>query len=78
MWFGLGAIYIVLMITHGYMHSWFQQASADDIDAPLAASVDFGAPEVFVPQFVRAKRRAAKLAVVGAVALAGLIVWWLG
>ncbi len=75
---------VVLLLTNGFMHAWFQQHRAN-IAAPKPtrepAPAEFGAPEVFIPQRVRAMKRAKLLVGVGAaaavVALGALGVWLL-
>ncbi|HTU91489.1 MAG TPA: hypothetical protein VMF69_15510 [Gemmataceae bacterium] len=61
---------VVLLLSYGFSQAYFQQHP--DVTAPPPAQeyLDFGTPEVFVPQKVRAKRRAVLAA--GVVALAGL------
>jgi hypothetical protein len=53
---------VVLMLTNGLMHAWFTPTR--DIAAPAPASEphDFGTPDTFVPQKVRALKRARNLA----------------
>jgi hypothetical protein len=72
---------VVLLLQFGFMHACFQRHP--DLSAPPPAQdyKDFGAPELFVPQKVRAKKRFVMLAGAGAVgtfllAVVGLV-WWL-
>jgi hypothetical protein len=73
---------IVLMLSNGYRHAWFQRQAA--ALAPLPVPVDegpaFGPPEAFVPQKVRALKRARIIAavlaaVVAMLAALGLTLW---
>jgi hypothetical protein len=61
---------VVLMLSYGYMHAYFQRNP--EVLAPKAREMpaDFGRPELFVPQRVRAKKRF--LVVAGALAIAVL------
>lgn len=55
---------VVIMLSNGFMHAYFQKHP--DVAAPLPRvnPPDFGEPEIFVPQKVRAKRRFAILSAV--------------
>lgn len=71
---------VVLLLSYGFMHAYFQHHPEAAAPPPAVADCDFGAPEVFVPQKVRAKQRLIRLAagaaaVVVMVAIAGLIYW---
>lgn len=58
---------VVLLLSYGFMHGYFQQHP--ETTAPLPERIpDFGRPQVFVPQKVRAKQRFKALAA-GAAAL---------
>jgi hypothetical protein len=60
---------VVLMMTHGYMHAYFQHhagVSAPEIDH----ASDFGPPEDFLPQRTRALR---KLVLIGGVLISGTL-----
>ncbi|VTS00259.1 hypothetical protein : Uncharacterized protein OS=bacterium UASB270 GN=U27_06401 PE=4 SV=1 [Gemmata massiliana] len=71
---------VVLMLSFGYMHAHFQRHPEEAAPPPKIEVHDFGRPEVFVPQKVRAKKRA-KLLVVGGAAIGLLsvvaLVGWL-
>jgi hypothetical protein len=69
---------VVLLLTNGLMHSYFQRRT--DVSAPPAAIVvdDFGSPERFVPQRLRARRHAIWIAVSGlAAGVCGLALYCL-
>lgn len=72
---------VVLLLSHGYMQAYFQQHPDEAAPGPAGEVTDFGAPEVFVPQKVIAKKRAKFLAAasacVGALGVAGLVGWLL-
>ena len=56
---------VVLLLSYGFMHAYFQKNPNET--APAAPTVtDFGKPEMFVPQKVRALRRFKLLAAAGA------------
>jgi hypothetical protein len=59
---------LVLLLTNGYMRSWFLRHESQRTPPPQGKARDFGSQKVFVPQKVRARRRA-----VGLAALAGLV-----
>ena len=69
---------MVLLLSYGFTHAWFRQHPEASAPVPAAAH-DFGRPEVFVPQKVRAKKRFVRLAAAGAFlclgALGGLLYW---
>jgi hypothetical protein len=57
---------IVILLSSGWLHTWFEGNA--DVSLPLpAAAVDFGVPETFVSQIERAKRRVKASAGIGAV-----------
>jgi hypothetical protein len=56
---------MVLLLSHGYMHSYFQRHPP--IPAPQSEPGTFGRPAMFEPQKVRAKKRLVILAAGGAV-----------
>jgi hypothetical protein len=55
------------------MRSWFLQHQDDHLESQRISAHEFGAPERFVPQKVRAKRRALTLAGVGGVLVVLLV-----
>jgi hypothetical protein len=65
---------VVVLLTSGFMHAWFR--ADPDVAAPPAPESDHGAPELFIPQIVRAKRRLIALASAGGAALAALATLW--
>lgn len=72
---------VVLMLSFGYSHAHFE-AHPDEAAPPPAHEVrEFGAPQVFVPQKVIAKKRAKLLAAAGALggaaAVVALVAWLL-
>jgi hypothetical protein len=62
---------VVLLLSYGYMHAYFQKNPNESAPAP-PPGLDFGKPEVFVPQKVRALWRFKFVAVTGA-AVGGLV-----
>lgn len=58
---------VVLLLSFGFMHAWFKKHPDAAASAPSVKSADFGKPEVFVPQKVRAKRKFVRLAVAAGV-----------
>jgi hypothetical protein len=67
---------VVLLLSHGWMYADLRKHP--NVKAPLPPSIaDFGQPEAFVPQKVRAKKRFLVLAALGALGLAGSILWLL-
>jgi hypothetical protein len=54
---------VVLLLSYGFMHSYFRQFPQTAAPAPACGPVDFGRPQVFIPQKVRAKKRLKALAV---------------
>lgn len=55
---------VVLMLLYGFMQAYFQQHPETMSPRPVVEQTDFGHPEVFVPQKVRAKKRVLLLAAV--------------
>jgi hypothetical protein len=72
---------VVLLLSYGFMHAYFQRHPETAAPPPAEAAHDFGTPEVFVPQKVRAKKRLRFLAAIaaGLTALAAVVgvVYWL-
>lgn len=70
---------VVLLLTFGQMHAHFQKHPDETAPAPKEDVREFGAPEVFVPQKVIAKKRAKLLVVagaaLGALSVVGLVAW---
>ena len=60
---------MVLLLSHGYAHGYAQRQAEALHAPPPAAADDFGRPERFVPQRVRAQRRLVACAVSGAAAV---------
>jgi hypothetical protein len=56
---------VVLMLNYGFMHAYFQHHPDVSAPAPAVEPSDFGTPQLFVPQKVRAMWRAAALAGAG-------------
>jgi hypothetical protein len=73
---------VILMLSYGFTHAYFQQHPETAAPPPASEGHDFGRPEAFVPQKVRAKKRflllAGAAAAVGLAGIAGLIVYALG
>lgn len=69
---------VIVLLSNGLMHAYFQQHP--DTTAPAPAHVqDFGRPQRFVPQKARVKKKLAALAAAGTAAvLAGLLYLWRG
>jgi hypothetical protein len=64
---------VVLLLSYGFMHAYFQQHPEEQAPPPAQERYDFGEPEVFVPQKVRALKRFKALAAAGVlIGLAGL------
>jgi hypothetical protein len=59
---------VVLLLSYGLMHGYFQRHPETLAPTPPAAGYNWGSPEVFVPQKVRALRRFKMLAAGSAVA----------
>jgi G:T-mismatch repair DNA endonuclease (very short patch repair protein) len=67
---------VVLMLTHGHTHAWFQMNTAAVGLPPADRDYGFGEPARFVPQATRALRRGLILAGMAiAVALGAWIIW---
>lgn len=64
---------MVLLLSNGFMHAYFQQNPGTAVPSPPSIA-DFGSPRRFVPQRVRAKRRAVAAAIGAALAAAAVIV----
>jgi hypothetical protein len=71
---------VILLLSHGFMHAYFRRHPDEAAPPPVGDYKDFGKPEVFVPQKVRAKKRfvllAGAAAVAGVLALLALVVYW--
>jgi hypothetical protein len=61
---------LVLVLTNGFARAWIARHSGSPVPAPEQEWSSWPSPEIFVPQKVRAKRRA--LAIGGAATLAGM------
>jgi hypothetical protein len=66
---------VVLLLSYGFMHAWFQKHPDETAPPPAEAAGDFGGPEVFVPQKQRALKRFKLLAAAGAAALGLAVVY---
>jgi hypothetical protein len=66
---------VVLLLSYGFSRAYFQQHPDVAAPPPTAGHEDFGKPEVFVPQKVRAKKRLLVLAAVSAVFFLALLLW---
>jgi hypothetical protein len=64
---------VVLLLSFGFMQAWFRKNPAAMAPAPAVQTSDFGRPEVFVPQKVRAKKRFVMLAAAVSLLAAGTI-----
>jgi hypothetical protein len=73
---------VILLLSYGFMHAYFQQHPETSAPPPAQPEPDFGRPEEFVPQKAIAKKRAVLLAgaaaVVGILGIAGLVFYALG
>jgi hypothetical protein len=58
---------VVLMLSHGWMRAYCRQHPAESAPPRAEDVSDFGVPETFVPQKVRALKRAKLLALASAV-----------
>ncbi len=72
---------MVLLLSHGYM-AGYAQRHVESLDMPAPTTVrDFGAPQVFVPQKTRAKKRfvaiVAALAAISLLSLVYLVSRWI-
>jgi hypothetical protein len=68
---------VALLLSYGFMHAYFHKYPGVSAPPPLEENADFGAPQVFVPQKVRALRRFKGLVVAGGVAALLAGVWLL-
>jgi hypothetical protein len=73
---------VVLLLSNGFMHGYLQCHPESAAPPPSDVTFDFGRPQVFVPQKVRAKQRFKTAAVggaaLGATGIAALLsFWWL-
>ncbi|MBY0456212.1 MAG: glycoside hydrolase family 127 protein [Gemmataceae bacterium] len=70
---------VVLLLSYGYRHAHLQQHPDESAPSPKAEVTDFGRPEAFVPQKVKAVKRAKLLMAIGGVTglacVAGLVGW---
>jgi hypothetical protein len=71
---------VVLLLSYGLMHAYFQRHPDAAAPPPAEAAHNFGVPEVFVPQKVRAKKRLKLLAAASAglfavAVLVGMVYW---
>jgi hypothetical protein len=67
---------VVLLLSYGFMHAYFQKHPDEAAPEPATAVHDFGRPQTFVPQKQRALRRF-KLLAAGGMAAAGLVLLYL-
>jgi hypothetical protein len=67
---------VVIMLSNGFMHAYFQKHPDMAAPPPRVNPSDFGHPEVFIPQKTRAKKRAAILSAV-LVAIGLFVLLWL-
>jgi hypothetical protein len=72
---------VVLLLSFGHSRAYFQKYPDDSAPPPAVEVSDFGQPETFVPQKVRAMKRAKLIAAAGAAlgvaGVAGLAAWLL-
>jgi len=68
---------VVILLSNGFMHAYFQKHPEVAGPPPRVNPPDFGKPELFVPQKVRAKRRLAILTGVMAVVALSIFLWWI-
>jgi hypothetical protein len=66
----------VMMLTHGFMHAWFQQPAAP-IDAVVAPPADYGTQEEFRPQMEGARKRLTTALALSGLAALAFVGWWL-
>jgi hypothetical protein len=67
---------VVIMLSNGYMHAYFQKHPEVAATSPIVNPSDFGRPEVFVPQKTRAKKRFVILATMAvAMGLLAILFW---
>lgn len=65
---------VIILLSYGFMQAYFDRHADETAPAPRV-SVDFGRPAVFMPQKVRALRRAVLLAGAGLVVVATALAW---
>ncbi len=65
---------VVLLLSFGFMQAWFKKHPDAAAPPPAVKSPDFGRPEVFVPQKVRAKKRLVLLAAAGGLVALAFVV----
>ena len=65
---------VIILLSSGFMHSW-RQLNSGAAAAPPARAVDYGKPQVFEPQRVRAERRAKSLGATVAASLLAILAW---
>jgi hypothetical protein len=58
---------VVLLLSNGLMHAYFEKNPSESAPPPAQDMHDFGRPEVFVPQRVRALKRFKAIVLAGAV-----------
>jgi hypothetical protein len=67
---------VVILLSNGFTHAYFQKYPAVAAPPPRENISDFGKPEVFFPQKVRAKRRFVILsAILAAIGLLTILFW---
>ena len=64
---------VVLLLVNGWSHAYFRANPEATAPVPASAVADFGKPEVFVPQKVRAIRKLKKLVIAASFFLLGLL-----
>ncbi len=67
---------VVLLLSFGFMHTWFEQQPFVPAPEPKQTINDFGQPTFFVPQKVRAIRRL-KIILIAGLLVTGLGLVWL-
>ena len=65
---------VIILLSSGFMHSW-RQLNAGVIAPPPAREVDYGTPQVFEPQRIRAERRAKTVGATVAAVLVATLAW---
>jgi hypothetical protein len=71
---------VVLMLSNGYSRAWHKENPDAVAPKPAQESVDFGEPQRFVPQKVRAIKRFKQIVIasgIGFIAALAVAVWWL-
>ncbi len=70
---------VVLLLSFGWSRAWFKLHPDAISPAPSAEKIDFGKPDVFVPQKVKAIKRFKQVALLGSLGLlalvAGVVAW---